>query len=201
MIKDKKKTAAMVKPQRAAKGRKPDAMARAQAEVEGCAVSEATPPSEPASQAVERVAESAVNLEPFAGVNVVADADAQVRDAFFASSSACVSAAPLVSLPTALASREMLMSDLPTRERRALAAYASDFHCSASQIEAFESEEAVSIDARRARRGTSRLIELGLLEERKAYFVTELGARVARSGGIEVTQPIALGAAPVKEAS
>jgi hypothetical protein len=97
--------------------------------------------------------------------------------------------------------RQMLFADLPTRERRALASYASDWHCDGGQIEAFDAGKVVPLESQRARQGTRRLIELGLLVERTAYFLTKSGEEVARSGGITVTKPVVPDAAPVKVAS
>lgn len=205
-------------PEREPRRRKPDAMARAQAEVD----ERAAAPDLVATDHVP-VEDPAATAEPFTAPDMANDADALAKDAFFAEAQGRViervvepraidefvaaaeehvlSAGALTTMPLSVAPRELSMADLPARERRALAAYASKIHCDASQIEAFESGEVPSLDDRRARQGTNRLIELGLLAERRAYFVTELGARVARSGGIEVTRPIAQDTPPVKAAS
>lgn len=107
----------------------------------------------------------------------------------------------LVEPSGAPAPRQMTMADLPARERRALAFHASDFHRDASQIEAFEAGTSGPTEPARAIQGTRRLVELGLLQERHAYFVTPLGKAVAASGGITVTRPVALDAAPAEVTS
>lgn len=164
--------------------RKPDALARAEAEVDAG-------PRRPT--AIESVEDSALDVPM-----MPAPSPADVLE-----SAAAMPVAPagvLVEMP-APGSRSLVMADLPALERRALAAYGANFHRTSSQVEAFEDGRAVAVDLSRALPGTSGLVRRGLLVERRAYFLTPLGERVAATGGITVTRHAPPEAEPVKAAS
>lgn len=166
----KKKSGMPNSDERKPRRRKPDAMALAQAEVDAAKAESVTTPfdgppphNEPERRPAEIFAEAAAVEAPAPG--------------------------PLAEIPPA-APRALRMGDLSRAAQRALAGLASNLHRASSQIEAFESDPTIPADVR-AQMGTNELIRQGLAVERRAYFITELGASVAASACIEVTRPVA----------
>lgn len=197
--------------EKVARRRRPDALARAQAEVDGAAPTGRCAATEEAVNAIhvespDDVRDWAQEFEGDASSHP-ADAppghvEASATTGFVEATEARVAPpGPLVHPPGVSGTRGMVMADLSARERRALSAIASDWHRQPCQIDAFEAGKVALPSALRAPQDARRLIDLGLVVERKAHFLTPHGARVAASGGITVTRPIVQDSAPVKAAS
>lgn len=170
--------------------RKPDAMARAQAEVEAKA-----PP--------------VLNFTGDATTDDVASADAadaleapERRPAEILAEAAATPVSPpgpIAGLPSPTP-HALRMADLSPLARRALANIASNMHRTQAQLDAFADDPSIPYD-KRAPMGSGELVKHGLAVERRAFFLTARGAKIVENAGIEVTRPVVSAAVASEVAS